>query len=123
MNVKKLMIDTLEENFKDYPIMLQGSMGLEEEYPDSFFTFFNNDTMDTAFFDNQETMTVWDFDLNFYSIDPDLVNDVLIQAKKVLKAEGFIIDGKGYDVLSDEPTHTGRGMNILFIEREVINNE
>lgn len=123
MNVKKLMIDTLEENFKDYPIMLQGSMAIDDAYPDNFFTFFNNNTNDEAFYDNQETTTVWDFDLNFYSIDPDLVNDVLIQAKAILKAQGFIIDGKGYDVLSDEPTHTGRGINILFIEREVINNE
>lgn len=123
MNVKKLMIDTLEENFKDYPIMLQGSMAIDDAYPDNFFTFFNNNTNDEAFYDNQETTTVWDFDLNFYSIDPDLVNDVLIQAKAILKAQGFIIDGKGYDVLSDEPTHTGRGINILFIEREVIINE
>ena len=117
------MIDTLEENFKDYPIMLQGSMAIDDAYPDNFFTFFNNNTNDEAFYDNQETTTVWDFDLNFYSIDPDLVNDVLIQAKAILKAQGFIIDGKGYDVLSDEPTHTGRGINILFIEREVIINE
>lgn len=123
MNVKNLMIDTLEENFKDYPIMLQGSMAIDDAYPDNFFTFFNNNTTDEAFYDNQETTTVWDFDLNFYSIDPDLVNDVLIQAKAILKAQGFIIDGKGYDVLSDEPTHTGRGINILFIEREVIINE
>ena len=123
MNVKKLMIDTLEENFKDYPIMLQGSMAIDDAYPDNFFTFFNNNTNDEAFYDNQETTTVWDFDLNFYSIDPDLVNEVLLQAKAILKAQGFIIDGKGYDVLSDEPTHTGRGINILFIEREVINNE
>ena len=28
------------------------------------------------------------------------------------------VNGSGYDVLSDEKTHTGRGINLLFIERK-----
>lgn len=115
MDVKQLLIDTLS-GF-DYPIYLQGSLSDEDAYPDSFFTFFNNETNDDAFFDNQETRTIWDFDLNIYSIDPEVVNSTLLEAKPLLKAAGFIVDGAGYDVLSDEETHTGRGINILYIER------
>lgn len=117
MDVKQLMIDTLEPF--GFPIILQGSLSAEDAYPASFFTFFNNDSSSAAFFDNAETQTIWDFDLNFYSSDPETVNSTLLQAKALLKAQGFIIDGKGYDVLSDEPTHTGRGINLIFIEREV----
>lgn len=116
MDVKQLLIDTLSAVF-DYPIILQGSLSDEDEFPDSFFTFFNNDTVDEAFFDNNETETIWDFDLNFYSIDPALVNSVLVEAKPLLKAAGFLVDGKGYDVLSNNPTHTGRAINILYIEK------
>lgn len=117
MDVKQLLIDTLEQF--GYPIILQGSLSNEEEYPEDFFTFFNNDSSSAAFFDNEETQTIWDFDLNFYSSSPESVNATLLQAKSLLKAKGFIIDGKGYDVLSDEPTHTGRGINLIYIEREV----
>ena len=115
MDVKQLLIDTLESF--NYPILLQGTLSDENAYPDSFFTFFNNDTVDEAFFDNNETQTTWDFDLNFYSNDPALVNSVLLEAKPLLKSAGFIVDGKGYDVLSDTPTHTGRAFNVLYIEK------
>lgn len=115
MDVKNLLLNTLQSF--GYPIYLQGSMAKDEAYPASFFTFWNNDTTDEAFFDNQETETIWDFDLNFYSNDPTLVNTVLVQAKRMLKAVGFIPTGSGYDVLSDEPTHTGRGMNLFFIDK------
>lgn len=115
MDVKDLLIRTLESF--GYKIILQGSLSDEDVYPASFFTFFNNDTNDDAFFDNNETRTIWDFDLNFYSNDPSLVNSVLLEAKTLLKAAGFIVNGVGYDVLSDEATHTGRGINLIFIQK------
>lgn len=116
MDVKSLLINTLATKY-DWPIILQGSLSKEDAYPDSFFTFWNNSTNDDSFYNNVETKVIWDFDLNFYSTDPALVNGVLLEAKALLKAVGFIPNGSGYDVLSDEPTHTGRGMNLLFVER------
>lgn len=113
--MKDLLISTLEP--LGYPILLQGSLGEDEAYPTSFFTFWNNDTSGSEFYDNEEHSYVWDFDLNFYSIDPDLVNAKLIVAKQLLRAQGFIVTGKGYDVPSDEPTHTGRGIHVLKIEK------
>ncbi len=113
--MKDLLIETLEP--LGYPIRLQGSLGENEAYPESFFTFWNNDTSGDEFYDNEEHSYVWDFDLNFYSSDPALVNAKLIEAKALLKAQGFIVTGKGYDVASDEPTHTGRGIRVLKIEK------
>ena len=115
-DVKKLLIDTLTTKY-GLPVILQGSLSNEDVYPASFFTFWNNYTEDTSFFDNEETQTIWNFDLNFYSNDPASVNSVLLEAKKLLKKVGFIPDGSGHDVLSDEPTHTGRGMTLLFIDK------
>lgn len=116
MDVKQLLIDALETF--GHPVRLQGSISSDEEYPDSFFTFWNNSTISNAFFDNENTKTIWDFDLNFYSSDVTKVNDILPEVKKLLEKKGFIVGGKGYDVLSDEPSHTGRGVNLIFIERE-----
>lgn len=117
MNVKQELIDALE-CFR-YPVILQGSLAGDEVYPDSFFTFWNNESSGSAFFDNKENKTLWDFDLNFYSSDVTRVNDILLKAKKVLKKKGFIVNGKGHDIFSDEPSHTGRGMNLIYIERGV----
>ena len=116
IEAKNLLINTLVDVF-NYPVMLQGSLSADDAYPTNFFTFWNNSTDDAAFYDNAETETIWNFDLNFYSTDPMLVNTVLLQAKAALKAVGFIPDGSGHDVMSDEPTHTGRGMTLYFIEK------
>lgn len=112
--MKDLLITTLEP--LGYPIRLQGSLGENESYPESFFTFWNNDTPDGSHYDNEAMDYVWDFDLNFYSNDPELVNTVLLEGIKKLKEVGFVTRGKGHDVASDEPTHTGRGINVLIIE-------
>ena len=113
--MKNLLIEILE-TFK-YPVFLQGSLAKDEPYPDSFFTFWNNSSDDQNHYDNDAVAYVWDFDVNFYSTDPTLVNTVLIEAKTLLKQNGFNVGGKGYDVASDEPTHTGRGINAKFLER------
>lgn len=113
--MKDLLIQTL--NSLGYPIIQQGSLGENEAYPESFFTFWNNDVPGSEFYNNEEHSYIWDFDLNFYSIDPALVNTKLLEAKTLLKQQGFIVTGKGYDVASDEPTHTGRGINVQKIEK------
>lgn len=112
--MKELLINLLESF--GYPVFLQGSLDENEAYPESFFTFWNNDSYDNNHYDNNPVSYTWNFDVNFYSIDPELVNTMLLNAKTLLKQNGFIITGKGYDVASDEPTHTGRGMNVLIID-------
>lgn len=112
--MKQLLI-TLLESF-GYPVFLQGSLSEDEAYPESFFTFWNNETPDGSHYDNNAINYIWNFDVNFYSVDPELVNTMLLNAKALLKQNGFIVGGKGYDIASDEPTHTGRGINVLIVE-------
>lgn len=99
-----------------YPVKLQGTISQNEKYPDSFFTFWNNDTYDGSHYDNDAISFIWNFTINFYSNNPALVNTVLLQARVLLKQNGWIVSGKGADVPSDEATHTGRSIDALFIE-------
>lgn len=101
-----------------YPIRRQGSLGGEEDYPDTFFTFWNNYADDGSHYDDVPVNYVWNFDLNVYSVDPNLTYSLLLDAKQKLIENDFIVPGKGYDIISDEPTHTGRGINVLKIEQE-----
>ena len=112
--MKELLIELLQSF--GYPVFLQGSLSAQEPYPQSFFTFWNNTNVDTRHYDNVPIGFTWNFDVNFYSTYPELVNTMLLQAKALLKQHGFIISGQGYDVYSDEPTHTGRGMNAIIVE-------
>lgn len=97
-----------------YPIKLQGSLLPDEEYPDSFFTFWNDSADGISFYSNNEGAILWAYSLNFYSTDPLKTNSVLLEAKALLKAAGWIVSGGGYDVPSDETTHTGRGIGLLY---------
>lgn len=99
-----------------YPVFRQGSMSDEDSYPETFFTFWNNESVDHSHYDNSEYGTAWDFDVNVYSDDPTLTYSVLEEARLLLKAAGWIISGKGYDIASDEATHTGRGMNAQYLQ-------
>ena len=112
--MKDLLIKTLEEF--GYPVIQQGSLNENEQYPETFFTFWNNSTDENSHYDNKPNNYVWDFDLNVYSNNPETVNSLLLEAKEKLIKAGFIVNGKGHDVASDEPTHTGRGINVQIIE-------
>lgn len=114
--MKQELIDLLESF--GYQVRLQGSLTEQEKYPDSFFTVWNNSADDGSHYDNEAINYVWNFTVYFYSIDPTLVNTKILEAKTLLKQHGWIVGGKGYDVPSDEITHTGRAIDVLFLEHE-----
>ena len=100
-----------------YPVRQQGSLAENEAYPESFFTFWNTDSEDACHYDNKVRAWVWDFTIYFYSVNPALVNTVLDEARQLLSASGWIMSGRGYDVATDEPTHTGRAIDIMYRQR------
>ncbi len=113
--MEDLLISTLESF--GYPVKLQGSLLPDEPYPDHFFTFWNRPSTGGSFYDNDEQTTLFDYDVNFYSVDPELVYTKLREAIAALKKAGFIVSGDGYSVASDEPTHDGRGINVKYLRR------
>lgn len=112
---EKLM-EIIANNF-EYQIRLQGSLKPNENYPNHFFTYWNNNADGDGFYDNDESSILWVYDLNFYSVDPQLTQTMLLEAKKVLKANGWDVFGAGYDVASDEDSHTGRGITVSYRQK------
>lgn len=108
------LIEVLES--LGYPVFLQGSLLSDQKYPESFFTYWNDSSDGSAFYDDNENSIAWSYSVNFYSVDPILVNTKLKELKPLLKKAGFIVGGAGYSVMSDEPTHTGRGITVNYLE-------
>lgn len=113
--MEDLLISILETY--DIPVYRQGSLG-DNPYPPKFFTFWNNTSYDGSHYDNKPISIIGDFDVNYYSDDPDDTYTTHRGAIALLKEAGFIISGDGYDMVSDEVTHTGRGVNALFMKKE-----
>lgn len=99
-----------------YPVYRQGSMSNDATYPDTFFTFWNYDSPDHNHYDNNDYGTEWNFNIYVYSNDPDMTYNLLASARAALKSAGWICQGKGFDVQSDEETHTGRGLNVIYMQ-------
>ena len=99
-----------------YPVFRQGSMSDEEVYPSTFLTFWNNNSPNHAHYNNNEYGTDWDFNIFVYSEDAALTYSVLLEARTALKEAGWITPSKGFDVASDEATHTGRGLEVFYLE-------
>lgn len=99
-----------------YPVFLQGTLNPVEAYPNTFITFFTDSTDDGAHFDNKTNSVAWAFSVILYSANPEIVNTKPDEIRAALKAAGFIPQGKGNDVLSDEPTHTGWAMDFITVE-------
>ena len=116
MEVEDILIELLERF--NYPVIRQGSMDEKEEYPDTFITFWNNAEEEHSAYDNITTSVIYDFDVNTYSSDAAKAYDLLREVRICLKENGFIISGRGHDVASDTTTHTGRGMNVLYLKNE-----
>lgn len=116
--MKRLLIETLEKVgfVEGKTLLLQGSLNPSEAYPDTFVTFWTNSTDDNAHFENKTHSIDWAFSVILYSNDPAIVNTKPDEIRAALKAAGFIPQGKGYDIPSDETTHTGWAMDFVITE-------
>ena len=105
--MKEELIRILEKT--GYEAQLQGTIG--KKYPDHFFTFWNFQTPE-KFYDNKPVSALWGFWVFFFSTDPEKVETVTNTIIDSLRAAGWVVEGRGEDALSDEPTHTGRRITV-----------
>ena len=99
-----------------YPVFLQGSLNPDEEYPDSFFTFWVFQADEKKHYDDRPVSCEWGFWIYFYTDDPELIMSEPLKAKKMLMENRFVFQGKPVDVKSDKPSHTGTMLTCYIIE-------
>lgn len=115
--MEDLLIEVLENT--GFPAYRQGSLSDSEEWQESFFTFWNDDSPGEAFYDNEEHGCRNEYTIYFYSTDPALPYEMIKQAKRELKEAGFIVTGNGFDIPSGRQTHIGRAIEIIYKEAEI----
>lgn len=113
-----MIIDNLLEILESYkvPVYKQGSMSDDTVYPETFITFWNSDSEDHSHYDNNNYGSVCVYQIFVYSTSPDLTYSMIASIRKDLKEAGWVVPSQGYDVTSDEPTHTGRGIEASFLQ-------
>ena len=111
--MKQILLNVL--NTFGYPVFLQGSLGENDPFPPAFFTFYINDSADISF-DNTDEYCTYQMQVIFYAADPMTVESIAEQSRTALKAAGFIPNGRGTDIPSEEPTHTGWVCEYSYIK-------
>ena len=106
---------SLLESFT-FPVFRQGSV--TESYPDNFFTFWESEEDGNSYYDNVTVDVYYQFSVYFYSTNPPNTYSYIEQARSLLKQNGWTIKTRGYDVASGEPSHTGRGFDIIYLNHE-----
>lgn len=100
-----------------FPVYRQGSLAQNAPYPDTFFTFWENPE-NVNDYDNETKFVIYDFNVYVYSNDPLTLENTLAAARTLLKQNNFVILSRGFDVASDEQTHTGKGCEVGYINTE-----
>lgn len=113
--MKQILLNVL--NSFGYPVFLQGSLGADTPFPPAFFTFATIASEDISF-DDAAYAAVYEFQVIFYANDPHTVEDIAAQCRQKLIQAGFIAQGRGIDIPSEEDTHTGWVCNYSYIKED-----
>lgn len=101
----------------EYEYHKQGTLPDNRPYPDNFFTWYNPYTENAEIYDNRPRATNWEYDVAFYSVNPQRVTDTISALYERALDLGYEVDGKGYDVSSGRQSHTGRLITITIKEK------
>lgn len=112
--VNELLYNTLLS--LGYPVFLQGTY-TGETYPDSFITTITNASDDREHYNDETTSWTWNFTVIFYSKNPELLDTAPDDIRSALKRAGFIPQGKGFNIFSDDPDFTGWATDYLFLDK------
>lgn len=102
------------------PYSRQGSYGDGEELPEAFFTFWNAETPEDLFYDNNPTRVTWRWLVYFYTSDSDKVFSLMDEFIEEARRHGFLVDGRARDIPSNEPGYIGRYVAVLYEQRDYI---
>ncbi len=108
----------LEEVFEELGLdySRQGSYTDDSEYPPSFFTFWNYDTPEGGYFDNDSHRSIWYWQVYYYTNNASTLYSMIDELVAVAKEKGFIIEGRGQDIASDRPDYMGRTIRLKYME-------
>lgn len=110
MTIKECLIDILKES--GYPVYKQGTFLNTDEYPHSFWTFYNIKS-DELYKDDEAYAIVKHFTVCFYSNNPTIIRETIDTTRKKLKEADFFV-GAETDVDADATSHTGEGFICIY---------
>lgn len=98
-------------------VFLQGTMNADEEYPSEFCTYHVSDSDLDGYYSNEADRVVWSVSVAYYTNDARKILTEPPKIIKKLKAAGYMPQGVGNDLLTDDKYHVGWVMEFLKEEQ------
>lgn len=98
------------------PYFRQGSLS-DEEYPNSFFTFWTIDSPNASFYDNKETRNIEYIQVGSYTNNADLIYSQMDDFINRAKRKGFVVQGGARDTNADKDNYFGRLVYLRKINK------
>lgn len=99
-----------------YEYFRQGSLA-DEDYLDSFFTFWNYDSPNLKIRDNVSKVFSEHVMVYFYTNKASLIYSVMDDFITRAKLKGFKVEGRAYDTPADKENYYGRLVRIKIIHK------
>lgn len=108
----------LVETFKEMnlPKFRQGNC--PADLPESFFTYWNLDTPEDGFYDDESHRNIYFWVVYLYTTDEDFLYTKFEEFIEKAKEKGFKTDGRGKDIPSDVPNYLGRYIKLTYMEEK-----
>lgn len=100
-----------------YDVIKQGTLDSEDTPPNAFFTFWNWQAPRDSYYDNKYHKAIYYYQLQFYSNDIFIVDNVVEKAVELLEKNGFELEEEPTDSYSDIPTYTGKTFEVFISKR------
>lgn len=114
MNEK--LMELLEQT--GYEAYEQGSFTSSKDYPKSFFTIWNFDSVYTGFYENNPMGIARYYWINFYTLNPAVIDIALKKAIELLKENNWVISQPSIDINTSVKQYSGKQITAIFIEEE-----
>lgn len=112
-----LLISLLETLADD--VIKQGTLDVEEYPPNTFFTYFNWQNPRDKYYDNKHRSVVYYYQIQFYSKDIKVVDDILVRTIELLESNGFNIEEEPIDSYSDLQNYTCKSFEVNIEKRRI----
>ena len=110
------MWEKLNEVFEEMQLPYYRQGNAPSELPEAFLTYWNIDTPESGFYDNDSHKNIYFWIVYCYATDENELYSTLDSFIELAKNKGFKTDGKGKDIPSDVPNYLGRYIKLTYEE-------
>lgn len=100
-----------------FDVIQQGTLDQEEECPTSYFTIYNWDNPRTTYYNNKHRAVEYNYQIQFYSQDFKMVDEIVDKAVQLLEENGFLIDEEPTDDYSDRKDYIAKSFDVTYEKR------